>query len=212
MSSPHNPSPDPPGADARAARPGERPSARVFGAAGDPARDPLDLPLAERRRRRRELWLAAFVVAAIAFGVVLERRVEYTQALPFGPGVPFFFLNALNVILIVLLVYLVARNFVKLVFERRRGILGAHLNLKFVTAFILVATVPTAVLFFVSSSLVTVSIETWRSRTTRPPPRTRSTTESRSRSRSGASACCGPRRRPGSRPSCSRSSASTTSG
>jgi two-component system nitrogen regulation sensor histidine kinase NtrY len=162
MASPHNPSPDPPGADARAAHPGDRSPARIFGAPGlDPARDPLELPLAERRRRRRELWLAAFVVAAIAFGVLLERRVEVTQALPFGPGVPFFFLNALNVILIVLLVYLVARNFVKLVFERRRGMLGAHLNLKFVTAFILVATVPTAVLFFVSSSLVTVSIETW---------------------------------------------------
>ena len=102
MSSPHNPIPDPPGADVRPARPGERPSAVVFGAAGGVARDRLDLPLSERRRRRRELWLAAFVVAAIAFGVVLERRVEYTQALPFGPGVPFFFLNALNVILIVL--------------------------------------------------------------------------------------------------------------
>ena len=139
MSSPHNPSPDPAG-------------------------DPLDLPLAERRRRRRELWLAAFVVAAIAFGVVLERRVEVTQALPFGPGVPFFFLNALNVILIVLLVYLVARNFVKLVFERRRGILGAHLNLKFVTAFILVATVPTAVLFFVCIGVYSVNnnaVEIW---------------------------------------------------
>jgi two-component system nitrogen regulation sensor histidine kinase NtrY len=75
--------------------------------------------------------------------------------------VPFLFLNALNVILIVLLVYLIARNFVKLVFERRRGILGSHLNLKFVAAFTLVATVPTAVLFLVSSSFVTASIETW---------------------------------------------------
>ena len=45
----------------------------------------------------------------------------FRQARPFGPGVPFLFLNALNVILIVLLVYLIARNFVKLVFERRRG-------------------------------------------------------------------------------------------
>ncbi|MEN8181453.1 MAG: ATP-binding protein [Myxococcota bacterium] len=121
-----------------------------------------ELPLAERRRRRRELWISAVVIAAIAAGIVLEQRIEAgAQALPFGPGVPFLFLNALNVILIVLLVYLIARNFVKLVFERRRGILGSHLNLKFVAAFALVATVPTAVLFLVSSSFVTASIETW---------------------------------------------------
>jgi two-component system nitrogen regulation sensor histidine kinase NtrY len=121
-----------------------------------------EMPLAERRRRRRELWISVVVIAAIVAGVLLEQRIEAgTQALPFGPGVPFLFLNALNVILIVLLVYLIGRNFVKLVFERRRGILGSHLNLKFVAAFTLVATVPMAVLFLVSSSFVTASIETW---------------------------------------------------
>ena len=124
------------------------------GSSGRSLRGP-ELPLAERRRRRRELWISGVVIAAIVAGVLLEQRIEAgTQALPFGTGVPFLFLNALNVILIVLLVYLIARNLVKLVFERRRGILGSHLNLKFVAAFTLVATVPTAVLFLVSSSLV----------------------------------------------------------
>jgi two-component system nitrogen regulation sensor histidine kinase NtrY len=138
-----------------------RPEAEAS-AARPPSGSGAALPLAERRRRRRELWMALVVVAAIVLGVLLERRMEGSAlALPFSPSVPFFFLNALNVILIVLLVYLVARNFVKLVFERRRGILGSHLNLKFVFAFILVATVPTSVLFLVSSSFVTASIETW---------------------------------------------------
>jgi non-ribosomal peptide synthetase component F len=67
----------------------------------------------------------------------------------------------LVIFLIFLLVYPVARNLVKLVFERRRGALGSHLNLKFVFAFALVATVPTVVLFLVSSSIIGASIDTW---------------------------------------------------
>jgi two-component system nitrogen regulation sensor histidine kinase NtrY len=135
---------------------------RAEGSARAPGRGLAELPVAERRRRRREAWIAGVVVLAIAAGVVLEQRIEAgSQALPFGPGVPFLFLNALNVVLIVLLVYLIARNFVKLVFERRRGTLGSHLNLKFVAALTLVASVPTAVLFLIASSFVTASIETW---------------------------------------------------
>jgi two-component system nitrogen regulation sensor histidine kinase NtrY len=83
------------------------------------------------------------------------------EALSGSGGVLFLLLNALSVFLIFLLVYLVGRNLVKLVFERRRGILGSRLNLKFVVAFGIMATVPTAVLFLVSSSIVSQSINTW---------------------------------------------------
>ncbi len=83
------------------------------------------------------------------------------EALSGSGGVLFVLLNALSVFLIFLLVYLIGRNLVKLVFERRRGILGSRLNLKFVVAFGILATVPTAVLFLVSSSIVSQSIDTW---------------------------------------------------
>jgi two-component system nitrogen regulation sensor histidine kinase NtrY len=136
--------------------PAENPSASAQ-AGASPA---VELPAAERRRRRRELWIAAGVVAAILGLVAVEQRIYgFTEALPFGLG--FLFLNALNVFLVFLLVYLILRNLVKLVFERRRGILGSHLNLKFVFAFCLIAAVPTAIIFLVSSLLITASIETW---------------------------------------------------
>ncbi len=120
------------------------------------------VPPAERRRRRRELVISAGVVAAIAGLVALQQRAGgFTQALRVGESALFLFLNALTVFLIFLLVYLIARNLVKLVFERQRGILGSHLNLKFVIALFLVASVPTAVLFLVSSTIVKASIDTW---------------------------------------------------
>ena len=123
---------------------------------------PQDLPDAERRRRRRDLLITAGVLAAIAAVVVVEQRVaSLPQALPFGDSLLFLFLNVFNVVLIVGLVYLIGRAFVKLVFERRSGTLGSHLNLKFVLALFLMAAVPTGVQYVVSSSFITASINAW---------------------------------------------------
>jgi two-component system nitrogen regulation sensor histidine kinase NtrY len=121
-----------------------------------------DLPDAERRRRRRDLVISAAVIAAIAAVVVVERRItSLPEALPFGDSLLFLFLNAFNVVLIVLLIYLISRSFVKLIFERRSGALGSHLNLKFALALFLVATVPMGLQYVVSSSFITASIDTW---------------------------------------------------
>jgi two-component system nitrogen regulation sensor histidine kinase NtrY len=65
------------------------------------------------------------------------------------------------VILILIFGFLVTRNFWKLVGERRRGMLGSHLNLKFVAAFVLIALVTTTGLFAVSAFFITNSIDTW---------------------------------------------------
>jgi two-component system nitrogen regulation sensor histidine kinase NtrY len=80
---------------------------------------------------------------------------------PFADSLPFLALNAVSVVLIVLLVYLSGRQLVKLWFERRDGIFGAHLNAKFVLALFLVATVPMGIQLAVSSSLITASINAW---------------------------------------------------
>lgn len=117
---------------------------------------------AERRRRRRELWLSTLLVLGIGGIVLGQQWVSAPRRAPSAASSALFLLlNAVNVFLIFLLVYLVARNLVKLVFERRRGALGSRLNLKFVLSFAIVASVPTAVLFLVSSSIVSHSIDTW---------------------------------------------------
>ncbi|MDJ0868515.1 MAG: ATP-binding protein [Myxococcota bacterium] len=125
------------------------------GAAGPPS-------LAERRKRRREIWLASLLLIAIV-GIVVGQQWAATPrpSLPLAGGALFLFLNTLLVLLVFVLIYLVSRNLVKLVFERRRGALGSHLNLKFVAAFLIVTAVPTAVLFLVSSSIIGQSIGTW---------------------------------------------------
>ena len=137
------------------------PADRRPGGGAEPASRPLLTP-AERRRRKREIQIAIGVLATIFLVVFGEKRVSgLGRLLPFGDSVLFLLLNAVNVILILLLVFLLARNFIKLVFERRRGLLGAHLNAKFVTAFAIIASIPTVVLFVVSFYLLTDSVDRW---------------------------------------------------
>jgi len=141
-----------PGSDPKAFPPGPETSA------GAP---PAELPPAERRRRRRELWMTGAALLAFVALILLERELSALRALPASSSLLFLLLNALNVILVVLLVYLITRSFWKLILERRKGILGAHLHLKFVLALFVVATIPTVVVFVVAYTFVSSSLETW---------------------------------------------------
>ncbi|MEM7408628.1 MAG: ATP-binding protein [Myxococcota bacterium] len=117
------------------------------------------LPVAERRRRVREFWIALILIAAVVALLLLPPITGVTQGV--GDSGLFLFLNAITVILILIFGFLVTRNFWKLVGERRRGILGSHLNLKFVAAFVLIALVTTSGLFAVSAFFITQSIDRW---------------------------------------------------
>ena len=123
---------------------------------------PHRLPEPERRRRRRDWALTAGAIVVFLTMLWVEQRISsLPDALPFADSVLFLLVNVSSVVLIVLLVYLIGRQFIKLVFERRRGVLGSHLNLKFTVALFLVATVPTLALFTVSSSFIQGSFESW---------------------------------------------------
>jgi two-component system nitrogen regulation sensor histidine kinase NtrY len=119
----------------------------------------LPLPPAERRRRIRELWIGIVVVVAMGLLLLLPPISGLTQGV--GDSGMFLFLNAVTVTLILIFGFLVTRNFWKLVGERRRGILGSHLNLKFVAAFVLISLVTTSGLFVVSAFFITNSIDKW---------------------------------------------------
>jgi two-component system nitrogen regulation sensor histidine kinase NtrY len=55
----------------------------------------------------------------------------------------------------------VIRNLVKLIFERKRKVLGAKLRTKLVAAFVSLSLVPTILLFFVAVGFITNSVEHW---------------------------------------------------
>ena len=92
---------------------------------------------------------------------VEQSLLGLARDLPIGRDTLFLALTHLNVVGIGVLVFLCARNVVKLVTERRRGILGAHLNTKFVVLFVFMALVPTTGLFLFSALIINRSIDTW---------------------------------------------------
>jgi two-component system nitrogen regulation sensor histidine kinase NtrY len=122
-----------------------------------PTRPPL--PVAEVKRRRRETIIGILLVGMIITLITLPSLSGATSAL--GDSALFLFLNAVTVMLIVVLVFFITRNFWKILAERRRGTLGSHLNLKFVAAFVLIAFLPTTGLLAVSSYFIASSIDSW---------------------------------------------------
>jgi two-component system nitrogen regulation sensor histidine kinase NtrY len=124
-----------------------------------PAEPPAPLSAAERSRRRRELWISVVVAAVVGALLLLPPIAGLTQGV--GDSGLFLLLNAVTVAAILGLGFLIARNFWKLVGERRRGILGSNLDLKFAAAFVLVVVVTAAGLYGVSAFLITQSIDKW---------------------------------------------------
>ena len=122
----------------------------------------------ELRRRRREriiIIVTFFVIAMVSLlGIHLSRR---ETILPISNNVLIFGLIIniniilILIILILLLVFLIVRNVVKLVFERRHGVLGYRLRTKLVAAFVSLSLIPTVVLFLVAISIFSYSIENW---------------------------------------------------
>lgn len=114
------------------------------------------------RRRRIELTIVFITIFVIAILIYFEIHLTRKEnILPISNEILIFGLININVILILLLIFLIVRNIVKLVFERRRGILGSKLRTKLVAAFVGLSLIPTAILFFVAINFFLFSIENW---------------------------------------------------
>ena len=121
-----------------------------------------DLPADEVRRRRREAVLIALTaIAFTVFAVFQARLPEFQDSPSQSSNIVFFLLINLNLILLIFLVFLVARNLTKLIVERRRRILGARLRTRLVLAFASLSLVPTVLLFLVAQGFFASVIENW---------------------------------------------------
>lgn len=114
------------------------------------------------RRRRRERYIIAAISIVIVLLTYLGRNVlDLGLDLPISNSILIFVLIDINVILLLLLVFLTLRNLVKLLFERKKGIMGARLRTKLVLAFVTLSLLPTIILFFVSVQFISASVEYW---------------------------------------------------
>jgi two-component system nitrogen regulation sensor histidine kinase NtrY len=116
----------------------------------------------EARRRRNELVIIGVISILIIILTAVEMRIpQVGEVIPVANNIIIFSLININIILILLLIFLVIRNLVKLIFERKRKVLGAKLRTKLVVAFVSLSLVPTVVLFLVAAGFITNSVEHW---------------------------------------------------
>jgi len=116
----------------------------------------------EQKRRRRELVIIFITILVIVILTIVENHVaKLSNLIPVSNDALIFGLINVNIILIILLLFLIIRNMVKLIFERKHGIMGSKLRTKLVAAFVSLSLIPTIVLFVVAINFLSYSIDNW---------------------------------------------------
>ena len=116
----------------------------------------------ERKRRKRELVIGAVVIIVVMVLTWLENRIiTFGTDIPVSGTILMFILININLLLLILLIFLVFRNLVKLLYARRRKVMGARLRTRLVMAFVALSLLPTTILFFFAINFITNSIEFW---------------------------------------------------
>ncbi|HEX2386866.1 MAG TPA: HAMP domain-containing protein, partial [Candidatus Binatia bacterium] len=110
---------------------------------------------------REGLVILVTTLMVVIFAYFEVQLPEVTTEYSLTNNIAFFLLLNINIILLILLIFLVVRNLVKLVFERKKRILGSRLRVRLVLAFVALSLVPTLILFFTAGGFVTRSFERW---------------------------------------------------
>lgn len=107
------------------------------------------------KKRKGELFLA---LGAFLFIILLS----WIELKFFGVN-SYLFLGIfnLNLILLLVILFLVIRNGVKLFLERRRNVRGSRLRSRLVLAFITLSLTPTVLIFFVAIKSIQTSVDYW---------------------------------------------------
>jgi len=116
----------------------------------------------EARRRKRE-WIIILILAVVVglLTYIETKVVRFGAGLPISNTVVMFILININTLVLLLLIFLVFRNVVKLLYDRKRKVMGAKLRTKLVVAFASLSLIPTILLFFFSIQFITSSVEFW---------------------------------------------------
>ncbi|NVM20729.1 MAG: PAS domain-containing protein [Desulfobacterales bacterium] len=116
----------------------------------------------EAKRRKRERIIILILLTLVCLFTYLETKVvRFGAGLPLSNTIITFVLINVNMLLLLMLTFLVFRNIVKLLYDRKRKVMGTNLRTKLVVAFAGLSLVPTVLLFFFSVQFITSSVAFW---------------------------------------------------
>jgi two-component system nitrogen regulation sensor histidine kinase NtrY len=115
------------------------------------------------RKKTRRKWLIIMGVAAMGIALAFIQGLVHELKNPsdIRDNIRLYLLLNFNLVVVLGLIILVARNLIKLYIERRRNVLGTRFRSKLIFAFILVSLIPTTLLFLVSSNVISTTIDNW---------------------------------------------------
>lgn len=114
-----------------------------------------------QRRRRERILMIVIGVAVVGITLLGIHLGHDPGGGPIVNSLLFFALLDLNVILIIVLIFLVFRNLVKLLLERRSKAFGSHLKTKLVIAFVSFSLFPTIIMFVIATVYINNSFDKW---------------------------------------------------
>lgn len=117
--------------------------------------------MAKIRQRRIRIAIIALILLVIFLTIIQTYIKGVGTPSPIASNILVFSLFNINIILLMLLIFFVFRNIVKLYFERKSQTIGAKFKSKLVTAFVGFSLIPAILLFVVASGLITNSIDNW---------------------------------------------------
>lgn len=118
----------------------------------------------EQRRKKQRLtrYVIVFCLLLIPLLAYLQRGLlKGDFHLPISSTVLIFALININGLLLLLMLYLVLRNLVELIFERKQKILGSRLRTRLVISFVSLSMIPTVILFLIALRFVSTSMDYW---------------------------------------------------
>ncbi|MEI7973596.1 MAG: histidine kinase dimerization/phospho-acceptor domain-containing protein, partial [Bdellovibrio sp.] len=113
------------------------------------------------KRRRELLWVIFLLLFLVVLTLFEVRLVSISQQLPFEHSIFFFGLVNFNMVLLLLLLFLIFRNVVKVYIERRHGFFGSSLKTKLVVSFASFTFIPTFLIFLMSVFYINSSFDKW---------------------------------------------------
>ncbi len=115
-----------------------------------------------KKRQKRDLVIIISIITIVALLTFAETRIiQFGTDFPISNTVLMFTLININLLLLVLLIFMVLKNLVKLLYDRKRKVMGYKLRTKLVVSFISLTILPSTILFVFSMYFITSSIKFW---------------------------------------------------
>ena len=99
------------------------------------------------------------LAGAFAIHLLLQRSRDFSP--DFLASVFLYGLTVANLTLLLVLLFVLGRQLVRLVMERRRGVLGSRFRTRLVLVFLLIAVAPSTLLILVGSNLIQQTVDRW---------------------------------------------------